>query len=583
MELRVHGIGSHDPSEILGAPILEDGDGRNGVYRRAAIARPDVRAFVWSRTTRVGLGLYRYLLLPFALVNVAGFMHLPGGTSQERATWDYRFLVHLIGASLTVSYLFWLLALTVDLPHLFNASDLYLTIASFVIPLLLLTPIILPIIWLGPQAQQTTIGATSSPIARPCFWIKNSRRSLFVFHLVNTLLIAGLVIALWPLGGDKIFRLFAIQVSTLILLGSVVLARAKRHGRSSEIGGLLLLVLAIALTHITFGGFQMALGELGDRLSMPKVAMPYRTLIISQQDHWKYVSTVLFVMAFYWGIFYNKILSTTPVTESEIAAALQDYGVAQKEKAPPWFARVLYMRLQLVIRNIPGSVLARLPQLLVGTAGIAVMWWFGISFRLYRPFYLIVIWTMTVTVAICVFTLWKSESSRQKIAILFDVIGYWPRRYHPLAPPPYAAATIDSLESALNKYVRVPDSLIVIGHSQGSVLAYSALARLPEDAKKAVDYITCGSPLKSLYATSFPAYFEVADFVQLREELRSWSNLHRDTDPIGTGIFGDYPSRGDVRILELCPATAIWGHSGYWEDPRMLQILEGLNVPTSDG
>jgi hypothetical protein len=67
MELRVHGIGVHRPDEVLGvqalersdsSPILEQGDTNIGVYRLPKAQRPDVRALVWSRTTRRWLGLY---------------------------------------------------------------------------------------------------------------------------------------------------------------------------------------------------------------------------------------------------------------------------------------------------------------------------------------------------------------------------------------------------------------------------------------------------------------------------------------------------------------------------------------------
>jgi hypothetical protein len=83
---------------------------------------------------------------------------------------------------------------------------------------------------------------------------------------------------------------------------------------------------------------------------------------------------------------------------------------------------------------------------------------------------------------------------------------------------------------------------VVVGHSQGSVLAATAIASLgPDDGTPG--FVTYGSPLGTLYAPTWPAYIpplcaEVRRRVHRTTPLKPWVNFWRSTDPIGAAVPG---------------------------------------------
>jgi hypothetical protein len=145
VELRVHGVGGPSPQDVLGtfAPRRLDGDERAAFY---GLDRPgeygpshSVEAYVWGGLTsssRLHAGWW--LLLPFSLLNVAGWMllsgrggHRPSTTPTEAeggsteppvdevpwhsSLWWLRALITVGGLLLTAAYTAWLAVITVDL------------------------------------------------------------------------------------------------------------------------------------------------------------------------------------------------------------------------------------------------------------------------------------------------------------------------------------------------------------------------------------------------------------------------------------------------------------------------------------
>ena len=104
--------------------------------------------------------------------------------------------------------------------------------------------------------------------------------------------------------------------------------------------------------------------------------------------------------------------------------------------------------------------------------------------------------------------------------------------------------------------------LVVVAHSQGTVIAVDALRR-PTNVSQ-VDLLTMGSPLSSLYARFFPVGF--GEFVRdARPKAKSWLNLYRKDDYVGRGL-------GGVNNQQIAGT----GHEGYWTDPCVLKELERL-------
>jgi hypothetical protein len=225
----------------------------------------------------------------------------------------------------------------------------------------------------------------------------------------------------------------------------------------------------------------------------------------------------------------------------------------------------------------------------------------------------------------------KDQGFRTKFGILWDVVSFWPRSFHPFAPPPYTARAVPEIQSRLKEVAALNDSatqpggdgslqpasaVILSGHSQGSVVSMAVIATLPLDVRRRVWLITHGSPLATLYQRFFPMYFPGEVFTycsQLdgrgRFEEGRWLNYWRRTDPIGGPCFApesdEPPDRGllppwSLAALDACgadlrslpdiqlddplaepptpfsPPPTVRGHSGYMADPAMWRALDVL-------
>lgn len=85
VEVRVHGIGDHNPWSALGSPtMVTDGYPREpDVAVPPTLPKHTIRLVNWSRKSRRVAGLLWYVALPFTLVNAAGFMRSPAGEASE--------------------------------------------------------------------------------------------------------------------------------------------------------------------------------------------------------------------------------------------------------------------------------------------------------------------------------------------------------------------------------------------------------------------------------------------------------------------------------------------------------------------
>ena len=195
---------------------------------------------------------------------------------------------------------------------------------------------------------------------------------------------------------------------------------------------------------------------------------------------------------------------------------------------------------------------------------------------------------------------WGQPDRRRRIGVLWDVGTFWPRSYHPLAPPCYAERAVPDLQRRLWWIHDNNGRVLLVGHSQGSVLAAAALLQpdcLPSNDQTAL--VTFGCPLGKLYSWGFPAYVNESMLAGLvNKGDPGWANFYYPTDPIGGPVFYDSnPAQGnvqppagqqlqknqvDVYLLDPAgyaynygqPKPAPGGHSGYWTDPRVWEQFE---------
>ncbi|MFJ9887091.1 hypothetical protein ACIQRW_14655 [Streptomyces sp. NPDC091287] len=185
---------------------------------------------------------------------------------------------------------------------------------------------------------------------------------------------------------------------------------------------------------------------------------------------------------------------------------------------------------------------------------------------------------------------YKDASARRTIGILWDVGTFWPRAAHPFAPPCYAERAVPDLASRMSAWTTTTPRgrLVISGHSQGSVLAASAVWQLPDTTRRRVALLTYGSPLERLYGRWFPAYFGPEPLLGLHRSVHCWRNLWRDTDPIGgpVRICADPDpgvDRGPLkdplaygRTTKLPLPEPILGHSDYQADPVFAEARADL-------
>ena len=135
-----------------------------------------------------------------------------------------------------------------------------------------------------------------------------------------------------------------------------------------------------------------------------------------------------------------------------------------------------------------------------------------------------------------------SKAAGRYLGVLCDLTLFWPREAHPIVPPCYALKVIPELASRAAEHLQDPDTRVVlVGHSQGSLLAAVATARLldslPAADRERVGLVTAGSQLQWAYPRAFPAVVPHTSMRDLAGRLGGrWRSLCRGTDPLGGAV-----------------------------------------------
>jgi hypothetical protein len=133
---------------------------------------------------------------------------------------------------------------------------------------------------------------------------------------------------------------------------------------------------------------------------------------------------------------------------------------------------------------------------------------------------------------------WNDSAPRRRIAILWDIGTFWPRSYHPFAPPCYAERAVPDLQRRMWWLRDNGGRVVLVCYSQGAMLATAALAQPehhPEGDRPAL--VTLGSPVRRIYGWAFPAYVTTGLVVPRASEgggrVERSRDLYYPTDPSG--------------------------------------------------
>jgi hypothetical protein len=167
----------------------------------------------------------------------------------------------------------------------------------------------------------------------------------------------------------------------------------------------------------------------------------------------------------------------------------------------------------------------------------------------------------------------RDRSARRGVGVLWDVGTFWPRWFHPLAPPTYSDRAVPQLEERVCAELVGRRAVLLAPHSQGTVIAGAAL--LLEDHVRdhsGIALLTYGSPWGRLYAEFFPTQVDPTVTQRLVARLGGrWRNLWRPSDPVGDTIAG-LPGDEEIR------SPLIAGHSDYWVEPEYGRAVRQLRA-----
>ena len=136
------------------------------------------------------------------------------------------------------------------------------------------------------------------------------------------------------------------------------------------------------------------------------------------------------------------------------------------------------------------------------------------------------------------------EGKRRGLNVAWDVLGFWPHAVHPFAPRPYSQRSIADLRTRLRWHLaRHPRSderrtVVLCGHSQGSLVSFATLATLPQAERDRIALLTFGSQLRVIFPRAFPEYVSFASIEWLYDRMGgAWINLYRVTDQLAGPVL----------------------------------------------
>ncbi len=707
IELRVHGVGGSTTREMLGddswpEPVYRDHadeassttleDRRRasqGLWRdRNKQSTPhEVWTYLWGRHRPWKLGAW-LVLLPFTLVNVAGWAVPPGSTYLRRvAAAVCRVLIAIIGVSLTITWTLWMViifAQTITIerlghePYEHEGWRLPLLIALIVLGLVgiyvgrRLWHVILPVVvaaiaaamgvlsnapgtrvlfgFLAAAAVTSIVffqagvnrkefeqfrgrlGGTGvarerrrltdeETLASSCFFDHPTESLLLlVAHsAVAVVILGGLALRGWnatvhpdtrvvaeaePYLGRPFLVIGGLQILLMLvlLLVSAAGSTSQRAGSPPHTSGLASWIKHVlrpwvinslrapALAGIGVSLFTAAVGSFDALLRANSGPIPirqYRELELMPA----YIKAILIAVAIFvvLGVFVRWDSNNAPPDDVDALG-----GDAERTYRTNRLLRSLVEHLDALVGiagvTIMTTILVTVAlhrdtgSLLRLTPDNGLVYRGGIDLFLMRAVGILAVAVPVLgTIAAAVPWRWTNRLVRQPLTSTWDILGFWPRRFHPLGVPPESERAVPEMQShmlrALSEFGADNRRIVIAAHSQGSVISFSALAGLRDQA--ALDrmaLVTCGSPLFALYPRMFPGQVGPALLTDVAETLaryRKWTNVTRRAD-----LFGIPPGPHD-RVTPLLDNVAALdvrdgkpcGHGGYWDDPKFLTAV----------
>lgn len=610
LEIRVHGIGEHHLLSALGSPTVL----RQGKQRGATLVSPpagvdhDLILVNWSRMSRRPFGpFFWYLAFPFTLVNVAFEMRpvRPGWRRKVHVgtltVWSL--VLTAVTACWTIA-LFESLLLFIDFPYDWSTHRVTLACAFGTALLVLVI-----LVRVRHTESKAHIGSSIVhagivlAVAFGALFFRPGERQVNEYSWVRFFAVQGPTndqilsgsfdlrqLDKTPLWLDPIGLISYLALGLCILVAIILAVTWVRSDQGPASGASLLVLLSGVLTILITSSVHAGVTQLAaeNRRSIPVLGSFDLTLpaggLMSRLGR-SYPTTLLpgigivllliLVSVLLYLVFTPKLLS--------------------------WFPA---QRHRLEFLRWTHEAVGHLPRILIRTSIFFVVCAlaFGVALAaLFRdreqrgeyctllvgpqclPTYLNVIgWLAGISAVASFFIVRRADSLpalRNVLASTADVVGFWPITLQPLGARTYRVDAVQGITEALE--VRPGQRRVLVGHSQGSVLAAWAVANHAAAFEKGTRpaLVTCGTPLGSLYFKFFPQTFDKALFHRIVTQSDGWANFWRCTDPIATPLIGpdEDPAAAKRRNTEIRdPFEAgerVYGHSDYWVMDKQLSWI----------
>jgi hypothetical protein len=592
--------------------IVGEGVGGTSVFARRN--DPSVESYDWGNlTSGTGSKPFWVFLLPFTLINLAGWMHPPDGRASRRLIQTIRGLVHLLSALLTATYVFTFGIILVDIVGYQWTRRLAEPAEEVVwqqkvgvgLGLLALLGVVGALVYTAGTSQAqfeqqplSSLQDMDRPGGEP--WAPGERLSWqgFFFHpqaarrrfrahllvaVVCWLLVCGVAVyrtLLEPYTDyrtpldlhDLLSVCSGIAYVAVALLWLTSLGAKRGSGeRWTRAGPAIAATLAFGLVNaVVSGTILLLIKQLNKLPSHPK--NPAAALLpgpeVNLVDVWGGLALGFVVAAIVLGaiVVFKPLAGTDDVQPDRSSGpGCEVDGLPRPMRKPLARARFLAV---LVKRGWIVALLVALSIYLVGLVSVSfrVRWrWFpqlGPPSDQNAVLYQVGAYVLPALALLLVQVVRKGRKGARTFAsTLWDVFTFWPRRYSPLAVRPYSERAVPELQGRIlhhTKDKKEPCPLVLAVHSQGSILAFAALSPLSADQLQRVALVTYGCPVSSIYAMFFPAYFGPEEVTALRDKLpklpggrAGWRNFYRRTDPIGGPVFADTDTpENDTEVLD---------------------------------
>lgn len=590
VEIRVHGIGLHRAYSALDEPPLES---NHVQIVTAPIIEHPLYLINWSRASRnrgsriLGSFIW-YLSFPFTLVNTVGYMGVPRTLSRT----FLRMVVVITSVWLATAVTVWGSAIVETIIEPFTShANRY--VSAFLICALIPGTVIAAISYrqIVQRKTSTKVGYCS---AVAC--VLAVAAVAWLLYLNNASALPGKRQETYRQihGGFQSFSLqenpqdpvkwvvtsAAIPLLLAMLIGLFILIR---RGRSTEHGasysGAVLVIFLSVLLVVTVGSIVRQIASavvkyadnyIGNTIpsAAPHVFTGFWFDLIPAASVGFFVLFLTFAL-FVYGLNVGSVRSRAR-------------GYRRSRDGIPQI-----VKRESVVHNLLSHVGVLLPIAVIVSAIAILSAVVIVSFagRIVSPDIVIKYQLILLTLVVVIRFDWLYHSwTKLRIfcEMVGDIAGFWAPDIVPLACDSYRPAAIEAIGSLVSQNPRA--SVALVGHSQGSVLCVWYVSQLCNDEQQTVEVealiagksnritlVTCGSPVQSLYATFFPAFFDKELFERVSRSSCEWLNFWRRTDPIATPVLvgdNDEPRVYNCDITELATEPTL-GHSHYWRDVRM--------------